>query len=315
MSVLHVCVGIDVAKAQRDSAGRPTGARWAVGHDAPGMAALVVRLQAVQPRRIGLEAPGGSQRAVVAARAAAFPGVVVNPRQGRDCAQATGQLATTDALDARAIAHFAEAVRPTPRPLPDAQTEELRALVARRRQLIAMRTAEYNRLGRASGRLWADIQAHILWLDQRLVALDDDLDTMLHASPVWRERDELYRSVPGIGPVCARTLVLDLPELGTLSRQRIAALVGVAPFNRDSGTLRGRRTIWGGRAAVRATLYMSALVAVRHNPILKAFYERLCAAGKAKKVALTACMHKLLTILNAMVKHQTPWQSREVSIA
>ena len=175
MSVLHVCVGLAVAKAQRDSAGRPTGARWAVGHDAPGMAALVVRLQAVQPTRMVLEAPGGSQRAVVAARAAAaFPGVVVNPRQGRDCAQATGQLATTAALDARARAHCAEAVRPPPRPRPEAQTEALRALVARRRQRIALRTAEPNRLGRASGRLWADSQAQILGLAQRLVALDDD---------------------------------------------------------------------------------------------------------------------------------------------
>jgi transposase len=224
-------------------------------------------------------------------------------------------LAKTAALAARAVAHFAEAVRPTPRPLPDTQTEELRALVARRRQLIAMRTAEHNRLGRASARLWADIQAHSLWLDQRLGALDDDVETLRHASPGWREHDELYRSVPGLGPVCARTLGLELPELGTRSRQRIAALGGVAPFNRDSGTLRGRRTIWGGRAAVRATLYRRVLVAVRHTPVLKAFYERLCAAGKAQKVALTACMRKLLTILNAMVKHQTSWQSQEVSIA
>ena len=208
---------------------RPSGERWAVANDDPGIAGLVVRLQAVQPTLIVLEATGGYQRAVVAAlAAAALPVVVVNPRQGRDFAKATGQLAKTDALDARAVAHFAEAVRPTPRPLPDAQTE-LRALVARRRQLIAMRTAEHNRLGGASGRLRADIQAHITWLDQRLVALDNDLDTMLRASPVWRERDELYRSVPGIGPVCARTLVLDLPELGTLSRQRIAALVGLPP--------------------------------------------------------------------------------------
>lgn len=316
MSAPHFFVGMDVAKAQLDIAVRPSGERWAVANDDPGIAGLVVRLQAVQPTLIVLEATGGYQRAVVAAlAAAALPVVVVNPRQVRDFAKATGQLAKTDALDARAVAHFAEAVRPTPRPLPDAQTEELRALVARRRQLIAMRTAEHNRLGGASGRLRADIQAHITWLDQRLVALDNDLDTMLRASPVWRERDELYRSVPGIGPVCARTLVLDLPELGTLSRQRIAALVGVAPFNRDSGTLRGRRTIWGGRATVRAVLYMSTLVAVKHNPVLKAFYVRLCAAGKAKKVALTACMRKLLTILNAMGKHQTPWQPREGSIA
>jgi transposase len=178
-----------------------------------------------------------------------------------------------------------------------------------------MRTAEQNRLGSAPPRLQPDIQAHITWLNTRLAALDDDLDTTLRASPVWREREELLRSVPGIGPVCARTLLLDLPELGMLSRQRLAALVGVAPFNRDSGTLRGSRTIWGGRAPVRATLYMSSLVAVRYNPVLKAFYNRLRAAGKPAKVALTACMRKLLTILNAMIKHQKPWQPQEESIA
>ena len=309
-------VGIDVSKAQLDIALRPTGERWAVPNDETGIAALVGRLQAVQPTLMVLEATGGYHRAVVAAlAAAALPLVVVNPRQVRDFAKATGQLAKTDALDARAVAHFAEAVRPALRPLPDAQTEELRALLARRRQLIAMRTAEQNRLENASPRLRADIVAHIAWLNQHVATLDDDLDTTLRASPVWRERETLYRSVPGIGPVCARTLVLDLPELGTLSRQCIAALVGVAPLNRDSGTLRGTRTTWGGRAHVRATLYMSTLVAVRYNPVLKAFYQRLCTAGKAKKVALTACMRKLLTILNAMVKHQTPWQVQEVPSA
>jgi transposase len=287
-----------------------------VTNDETGIAALVARLQAVQPTLIVLEATGGYHRAVVAAlAAAALPLVVINPRQVRDFAKATGQLAKTDVLDARAVAHFAEAVRPTPRPLPDAQTEELRALLARRRQLIAMRTAEQNRLENAPRRLRADIEAHIAWLNQRVATLDDDLDTTLRASPVWRERETLYRSVPGIGPVCARTLMLDLPELGTLSRQRIAALVGVAPFNRDSGTLRGTRTTWGGRAHVRAALYMSTLVAVRYNPVLKRFYERLCAAGKAKKVALTACMRKLLTILNAMAKYQKPWQVQEVPSA
>ena len=315
MSAPQIFVGIDVAKAQLDIALRPTGERWAVPNEDASLAPLVTQLQAVCPVLIVLEATGGYQRAVVAALVAAgLPVVVVNPRQARDFAKATGQLAKTDALDARALAHFADAVRPTPRPLPDAQTEELRALLARRRQLIGMRTAESNRLGSAPPRVQADLQAHIAWLDQRLAAIDDDLDTTLRASPVWRERETLYRSVPGIGPVCARTLVLDLPELGTLSRQRIAALVGVAPLNRDSGTLRGHRTIWGGRAHVRATLYMGTLVAVRHNPVLKAFYERLCLAGKVKKVALIACMRKLLTILNAMVKHQTPWQPQEVSI-
>jgi transposase len=216
MSAPQVFVGIDVAKAQLDMALRPTGERWAVTNDAPGIAALVARLQATQPTLIVLEATGGYHRAVVAAlAAAALPLVVVNPRQGRDVAKATGQLAKTDALDARAVAHFAEAVRPEPRPLPDAQPEELRALLARRRQLIALRTAEQNRLETAAPRLRTDIEAHIAWLTQRVVALDDDLATTLRASPVWRERETLYRRVPGIGPVCARTLVLDLPELGT----------------------------------------------------------------------------------------------------
>ena len=309
MAAPQLFVGVDVAKAQRDSALRPTGERWAVVNDDAGIATLVARLQAVPPTLMVLEATGGDQRAVVAALAAAgLPVVVVNPRQARDFVKATGQLAKTDALDARAFAHVAEAVRPTPRPLPDAQADELRALLARRRPLVAMRTAEQNRRGSAPPRLQPDIQAYITGLNTRLAALDDELDT------TRRAREELLRSVPGIGPVCARTLVLDLPELGMLSRQRLAALVGVTPFNRDSGTLRGRRTIWGGRAPVRATLYMSTLVAVRYNPVLKAFYNRLRAAGKPAKVALTACMRKLLTILNAMVKHQTPWQLQEVAV-
>lgn len=311
----QVFVGIDVAKAQLDIALRPSGERWAVTNDDAGIAALVTRLQAIAPQLIVLEATGIYQRAAVAALSVAgLPVAVVNPRQARDFAKATGQLAKTDALDARVLAHFAEAVRPMPRPLPDTQADELRALLARRRQLVTMRTAEQNRLGSALPRLQPDIQAHIAWLNTRLTTLDDDLDTTLRASPVWQEREELLRSVPGIGPVCARPLLLDLPELGTLSRQRLAALVGVAPLNRDSGTLRGSRTTWGGRAHVRATLYMSTLVAVRYNPLLKAFYERLRAAGKAAKVALTAGMRKLLTILNAMVKHHTPWQPQAVSV-
>jgi transposase len=240
----QVVVGIDVAKAQLDIALRPIGTRWTGSHDDVGITDLVTRLQGLGPQLIGLEATGRYQRAVVAAlAAAALPVVVVNPRQARDFAKATGQGAKTAALDARALAHVAEAIRPTPRPVPDAQTEELRALLARRRQLIAMRTAEYNRLGNAPRRLQADIEAHITWLDARRAALDDDLDTTLRASPVWRAQEELRRSVPGSGPVCARTLVLDLPELGTLTRQRLAALVGVAPFHRDSGTMRGTRSV------------------------------------------------------------------------
>lgn len=317
MSESQVFVGIDVAKAQLDIAVRPTGTRWSAPNDEEGIATLVAQLQAVAPTLIVLEATGGCQRAVVAAlTVVGLPVVVANPRQTRDFAKATGQWAKTDALDARVLAHFADAVRPQPRPIPDAQTAALRALLTRRRQLVAMRTAESNRLGSAlSPTVQADITAHLAWLDQRLAHLDDDLDTLLRASAVWHERETLYRSVPGIGPVCARTLLFDLPELGTLSRQRIAALVGVAPFHCDSGTLRGRRAIWGGRAPLRATLYMATLVAVRHNVVLKACYARLLTAGKATKVALVACMRKLLTILNAMAKHQTPWQPREVAIA
>jgi transposase len=306
-------VGVDVAKAQLDIAVRPSGERWAVPNDAGGVVTLVERLQALHPPLIVLEATGGLERAATAALATAgLPVVVVNPRQARDFARATGQLAKTDALDARALAHFADVIRPTPRPLPDAQTQELRALLGRRQQLIGMRTAEQNRLAGASGRLQRDIEAHITWLTERLATLDDALETLLRASPLWRENDDLLQSAPGIGPVCARTLLLELPELGTLTRQQIAALVGVAPLNCDSGTLRGRRMIWGGRAQVRTVLYMGTLVATRYNPRIKAFYDRLLAAGKVKKVALTACMRKFLTILNAMLKHRTPWQSQEV---
>jgi transposase len=292
---------------------RPSGERWAVPNDAGGVVTLVERLQTLHPTLIVLEATGGLERTATAALATAgLPVVVVNPRQARDFACATGQLAKTDALDARALAHFADVIRPTPRPLPDAQTQELRALLGRRQQLVGMRTAEQNRLAETSGRLTQDIEAHIAWLNARIAALDADIETLLRASPLWRENDDLLQSAPGIGPVCARTLLLELPEWGTLTRQQIAALVGVAPLNCDSGTLRGRRRIWGGRAHVRTVLSMGTLVATRYNPRIKAFYERLLAAGKAKKVALTACMHKFLTILNAMLKHRTPWHAQEV---
>jgi transposase len=313
MSDVPCFVGIDVAKAQLDIAVRPSGERWAVPNDADGVVTLVERLQALHPTLIVLEATGGLERIATAALATAgLPVVIVNPRQARDFARATGQLAKTDALDARALAHFADVIRPTPRPLPDTQTQALRALLSRRQQLIGMRTAEQNRLAGTSERLTQDIEAHIAWLNARIATLDADLETMLRASPLWRENDDLLQSVPGIGPVCARTLLLELPELGTLTRQQIAALVGVAPLNCDSGTLRGRRTIWGGRAHVRTVLYMGTLVATRFNPQIKVFYQRLLAAGKLKKVALTACMHKLVTILNAMLKHRTSWQAQEV---
>ena len=297
MSDVPCFIGIDVAKAQLDIAIRPSGERWAVPNDPSGVTPLVDQLQARHPTLIVLEATGGLERLVASALATAgLPVVVVNPRQVREFARATGQLAKTDALDARALAHFADVIRPTPRPLPDAQTQELRALLGRRQPLIIMRTAEQNRLAGTSERLTQDITAHIAWLNVRIATLDDDL----------------LQRAPGIGPVCSRMLLLALSELGTLTRQQIAALVGVAPLNCDSGTLRGRRSIWGGRAHVRTVLYMGTLVATRFNPRIKAFDQRLLAAGKVKKVALTACMHKLLTILNAMLKHRTPWQPQEV---
>jgi transposase len=313
MSDLPCFVGIDVAKAQLDIALRPSGERWTVPNDANGVTTLVERMQTLQPTLIVLEATGGLERMVTSALATAgLPVVVVTPRQARDFARATGQLAKTDALDARALAHFADVIRPTPRPLPDAQTQELRALLGRRQHLIGMRTAEQNRLAGVSERLTKDITAHIAWLNAGIATLDDDLETLLRASPLWRENDDLLQSAKGIGPVSAHTLLLELPELGTLTRQQIAALVGVAPLNCDSGTLRGKRTIWGGRAHVRTVLYMSTLVATRFNPQIKTFYQRLLAAGKVKKVALTACMRKFLTILNAMLKQRMPWQAQEV---
>ena len=308
MTAPPVFVGIDVSKDRLDVALRPQYDRWAVAHEASGIAALVARLRHHAPMLIVLEATGGLEISLTSELAAAgLPVVVVNPRQVRDFAKATGRLAKTDTLDASILAQFAEAVRPEPRPLPDAATQALSALLTRRRQLIEMLTAEKNRLGMALAPVRKGIRAHITWIDCRLADLDKELAHTIRESPLWREKDDLLQSAPGVGPVLARTLLASLPELGTLTRKQIAALVGVAPLNRDSGTFRGTRRVWGGRAHVRAALYMSALVATRFNPIIRAFYQRLCAAGKAKKVALTACMRKLLTILNAMLKHQTPW--------
>jgi transposase len=304
-----IFVGIDVAKAHLDIALRPTAEGWRVANDDPGITPLVARLRDLQPVLIVLEATGGLEVPVTAAlTAAGLPVVVVNPRQARDVAKATGRLAKTDALDAHGLAHVAEAVRPAPRPFPDVQTQALSAQVARRRQLRDRLTAAKNRLGSAPRTIQADIQAHIAWLERRLADVTDDLGKAIRASPVWREQDDRLQSTPGVGPVRSHTLGADLPELGTLSRQQVAAVVGVAPLNRDRGTLRGQRTVGGGRAQVRAVLSMSTLVAVRYNPVLQRFYERLRRAGKAPKVALTACMRQLLTILNAMVKHRTPWQ-------
>lgn len=304
-----VWIGIDVAKAWMDVAIRPCGESWRVGNDAAGIAALVQRIQALTPQVVVLEATGGYERAVAGALAAAgLPVAVVNPRQVRAFAKATGRLAKTDALDAHMLAHFGAAVRPEPRPVPDAQAHALTALLARRRHVVAMLTAEKNRLGSTAHPVRDRIQAHIVWLEQELRELDQELRRTLQARPLWRAQDQLLRSVPGIGPTLAVTLLADLPELGTLDRKQIAALVGVAPLNQDSGIRRGRRRIWGGRARVRAVLYMGTLTATRYNPVIRTFYTRLLAAGKPKKLALTACMHKLLLVLNAMLKQRQAWR-------
>jgi transposase len=304
-----VFVGIDVAKAEFVIAIRPSGERWTATNDEEGIQRLVTRLGEAAPVLVVLEATGGYERSVVGALATArLPVVVANPRQVRDFARATGQLAKTDRIDADTLALFAERVRPEPRALPDDSAQALDALLTRRRQILGMVAAERNRLEHAVPAVRRGIVQHIRWLERRLHDVDDDLDRTIQASPVWRAKENLLRSVPGIGPVVSRTLIGDLPELGTLPRKQIAALVGLAPLARDSGTLRGRRLVWGGRAPVRAALYMAALVGTRRNPVLRAFYQRLLMAGKPKKVALTACMRKLLTILNAMLRTHTVWR-------
>lgn len=302
-------VGIDVAKAHLDVAIWPTAERRRVSRDEAGLTDLIGWLQTRTPTLIVLEATGGLETPVVAALVAAgLPVAVINPRQARDFAKALGRLAKTDTLDAEVLARFGEAIRPVPRPWKDEETQELTALIQRRRQVVEMLVAEKNRLASAHSRVKPDIQATITWLEQRLQDLDGDLQQRLRTSPVWREQDDLLRSVPGIGPVTSATLLAALPELGTLDRRQISALVGVCPFNRDSGQCRGRRMIFGGRAGVRAVLYMATVTASRCNPVIKAFYQRLRAAGKPAKVALTAGMRKLLTLLNAMLKAKTPWQ-------
>jgi transposase len=309
METAAVFVGIDVAQARLDIAVRPSGEQWTSPHDDGGIAALVTRLQALGPTLVVLEATGGRELALAGALAAAqVPTAIVNPRQVRDFAKAIGQLAKTDALDAQVLARFAEVIRPEPRALPDAQAQELAAVLTRRRQVVAMLTAEQQRLSTTLPAVRPRVETHVRWLRQELHVLDGELPERIRTSPLWCEQAALLRTVPGVGPVLALTLLAHLPELGTLDRKPLAALVGLAPRPADSGTRRGRRVIWGGRAQVRATLYMSTLAAVRHNPVLRRFYERLLAAGKPKKLALVACMHKLLLILNAVLRQRTPWQ-------
>jgi transposase len=316
MSDPPVCIGIDVSKAQLDVALRPTDDGWHGNHEESGIASLVERLRPMPPALLVLEATGGLEVPVTGALAeAGLPVVVVHPRHARDFAQATGRLAKTDTLDARGLAHVAEAVRPTPRPLPEAQAHAVSALLTRRRPWVQRLTAARRRLQTAPRPIRADIQAHITWLTRRVARTDADVAAAIHASPLWRAQDEMRQSPPGVGPLLSRTLVAEVPALGVLNRQEIAALIGVAPFHRDRGTGRGKRAVWGGRAQVRAVLYMSPLAAVRHNPVLTAFDARLRAVGKAPKVALTACMRKLLTILNAMLNHRTPWHENDATHA
>jgi transposase len=306
-------VGIDVSKTMLDLMVRPTGTRQQQANDADGIAQLVKQLRQVRPALVVCEATGGWERLLVGALAAArLPIVVVNPRQVRDFAKATGRLAKTDRLDAEVIARFAEAVRPEPRALPSADTQALDDLVTRRHQLIDMRTAEGDRRRLATGRLREQLDEHLAWLDHQLQELDKGLDDTLRDSPVWREQADVLRSAKGVGPILTATLLSALPELGHLNHKEIAALVGVAPFNRDSGMWRGKRQIWG-RAPVRAVLYMATLSAVRTNPVVRSFYQRLVTAGKLHKVALIASMHKLLTILNAMARDGRTWQPAKLT--
>lgn len=312
MSVQTV-IGIDISKKFLDVHLLPAEEAHRFAHDAAGIAAVVALAHAQQATLVVLEATGGLEVPLaVACGLAQVPTAVVNPRQIRDFARALGRLAKTDALDARVLAQFAATVRPTPRPLPDAQAQELKALVARRQQLLDMRAAETNRLKRALLPVRRRLERHIAFLTQEVEDLDQVISDHIHASPLWREQEQLLKDVPGIGPVACMTLLSELGELGTLTRRQIATLVGVAPLNRDSGPYRGHRRIAGGRARVRQALYMAALSAKTHNPVLRAFYQRLVDAGKPKKVALVACMRKLVTILNAMLRDRAAWQPQEL---
>ena len=278
-------------------------------NDAKGIAAIMAHIVPLEPRGVVLEATGGYEMLVASElELAGLPVSLVNPRQVRSFARATGRLAKTDAIDAQVLAHFAEAIKPPVRPLPDEQTRELRALVDRRRQLLEMATSEDNRLARASKRVRPLVQKHITWLHKQVKDLDKDIRELIRSSPVWRANESLLTSVPGVGPVLSSMLLTHLPELGSLNRGQVAALVGVAPMNRDSGTSRGKRSVSGGRTAVRSALYMAALSASQHNSVIRPFYLRLRAAGKPAKVALTACMRKLLLILNSMLRRRSLWR-------
>jgi transposase len=304
----QVVVGIDVSKATLDVAVLPGGEMLQVANDATGIEELAARLRSLTAELVVMEATGGYETAVATALVGCELRVaVVNPRQIRDFAKATGRLAKNDRIDAQVIAAFGQAIEPEIVRLPDEDAKELQALLVRRRQLVAMRVQEINRLGLAQGAMRKGIKAHIEWLQKQIDRLDIDLTAGLRKSPAWRAKDELLRTVKGVGPTTSNTLIIGLPELGQLDRRALAALVGLAPFNRDSGVMRGRRSIYGGRSHVRTALYMATTTAIRYNPVIRAFYERLKARGKPHKVAMVACMRKLLTILNAMVRQSTPW--------
>lgn len=301
-------VGIDVSKDHLDIAALPEDRRWRVSNDDAGVSALVTALVPLAPACVVVEATGGYETAMVTTLAlAGVPVAVVNPRQVRDFAKGLQRLAKTDALDAWVLARFGEVTRPAPRPLDDAATLDLSALVHRRRQLVEMLVAEKNRRSVARPAVRRRLEVHITWLAREVATADAEIASRIRQSPVWREREQLLRSVPGVGPGTASLLLTGLPQLGHASPRQLAALVGVAPFNADSGRWRGQRRIWGGRGDIRAGLYMAALAAIRCNPVLKAFYQRLRTTGKPPKVALVAVMHKLLTILNAIVRRGQPW--------
>lgn len=301
-------VGIDVSKGRLDVAIGEQGEFWNVANDEKGIAKLVERMKEVQPELIVLESTGGLELPVMAELyASQVPVALVNPGRVREFARSIGLLAKTDKLDARLLARFAEAVKPPVTHLPDEQEQHLIALVTRRRQLIEMLVAEQNRLNTVRHSLRVNLEQHITWLRQALAHLDQEIQQFIHQSPIWKDKGDLLQSVPGVGPVTACTLLAELPELGRLDRKKIAALVGVAPFNDDSGHRRGKRRVKGGRSSVRSVLYMAALSASKFNPVLSLFYKRLIQHGKEKKVALTACMRKLLTFLNAIIRDQQPW--------
>lgn len=301
-----VFVGIDISKDSLEVAVHASDKQWQYSNDPAGIASLCHMLAKLKPALVVFEATGGYEMPLyLSLDESGLPAAPVNARQIRDFARSTGKLAKTDSLDARVIAHFGYAIQPKPHPVPD--TQGLKVSQSRRIQLLEMITAETNRLRGAPKALRKRIEAHIIWLKRELADTDRELKGIIEKDPIWQEKDSLLQSTPGVGPTLSATLIAQLPELGTLNRRQIAALVGVAPLNRDSGIFHGRRTVWGGRTHVRAVLYMATLVATRHNPAIRRFYERLCAAGKMKKVALTACMRKLLTILNSMLKHHVPW--------